>query len=86
MDGIASVDLLWFRRLPFNNSMHFLFSAIDGGSSCGFAVTRNPTAEWLAAVEDGIRTSRLRAARESLHLAASVAAPCCGCCSSWNIL
>jgi hypothetical protein len=38
------------------------------------------------AVEDGIRTSRLRAARESLHLAASVAAPCCGCCSSWNIL
>lgn len=48
MDGIASVDLLWFRRLPFNNSMHFLFSAIDGGSSCGFAVTRNPTAEWLA--------------------------------------
>jgi hypothetical protein len=48
MDGIASVDLLWFRRMPFNNSMHFLFSAIDGGSSCGFAVTRNPTAEWLA--------------------------------------
>ena len=48
MDGIASVDLLLFRRLPFNNSMHFLFSAIDGGSSCGFAVTRNPTAEWLA--------------------------------------
>jgi hypothetical protein len=35
MDGIASVDLLWFRRLPFNNSMHFLFSAIDGGSCCG---------------------------------------------------
>jgi transposase InsO family protein len=25
-----------------------LFSAIAGGSCCGFAVTRNPTAEWLA--------------------------------------
>jgi hypothetical protein len=26
---------LWFRRLPFNNSVHFLFLAIDRGSCCG---------------------------------------------------
>ena len=35
MEGIASIDLLWFRRLPLSNCSRFLFSAIDGGNSCG---------------------------------------------------
>ena len=34
-DGIASIDLLSFRRLPLSNSSHFLFLATDGGSCCG---------------------------------------------------
>jgi hypothetical protein len=28
--------------------LHFLFSGTNGGSYCGFPMTRNPTAEWLA--------------------------------------
>jgi len=35
MDGIASIDCLWFQRLPFNSCTHFLSSVIDGGSCCG---------------------------------------------------
>src|SRR5437899_12127981 len=37
---------LWFRRLPLSSYSHFSFSAIAGGG--WIAVTRNPTAEWLA--------------------------------------
>ena len=33
--GLRRLICLWFRRLPFNNSMHFLSLAIDGGSCCG---------------------------------------------------
>jgi hypothetical protein len=39
---------LSFRRLPFGSYSYFLFLAIGGGSLLGFAVTQNPTAEWLA--------------------------------------
>ena len=35
MRGLRRLICLWFRRLPFNNSMHFLFLAIAGGSCCG---------------------------------------------------
>ena len=35
MEGIASIDLFVFRRLPLSNSSRFLFSAIDGGNCCG---------------------------------------------------
>src|SRR6266545_3014174 len=33
--GLCRLICLWFRRLPFNNSMHFLSLAIDGGNCCG---------------------------------------------------
>jgi hypothetical protein len=33
VEGIASID--FFRRLPFSNSSHFLFSATNGGGCCG---------------------------------------------------
>jgi hypothetical protein len=32
--GLRRLICLWFRRLPFNNSMHFLFLAMDAGG-CG---------------------------------------------------
>src|SRR6266568_502017 len=46
--GLRRLISFWFRRLPFSNYSHFLFSAIGGGSYCGLQSTRNPTAEWLA--------------------------------------
>jgi len=36
------------RRAGTNNFSHFWFSGTSGGGCCGFAVTHNPTAEWLA--------------------------------------
>src|SRR5262249_3438322 len=46
--GLHRSIYLWFRRLRFSGCSHFWFSATSGDGCCGFAVTRNPTAEWLA--------------------------------------
>ena len=44
VEEIASIDLFVVPTIAF----HFLFLAIDGGPLLWFAVTQNPTAEWLA--------------------------------------
>jgi hypothetical protein len=46
--GLPRLICLWFRRLPFSNYSHFLFSGHRRRQLLWFAVTRNPTAEWLA--------------------------------------
>jgi Integrase core domain len=43
--GLRRLICLWFRRLPFNNSMVL---GHRRRQLLWFAVTRNPTAEWLA--------------------------------------
>ena len=45
--GLHRLICLWSRRSPSNSSTHFLFLATDE-RLLSTAVTRNPTAEWLA--------------------------------------
>jgi hypothetical protein len=55
MDGIASVDLLWFRRLPFNNSMHVDDALVRSSSE---VTASSDTGTWMGG-DEGLVGKRL---------------------------
>jgi len=48
MEGIATIDLFVVRTIAFEQLFAFLVLGLDRRQLLWFAVTRNPTAEWLA--------------------------------------
>ena len=48
MEGIASIDLFVVPTIAFQQLSAFLVLSHERGRLLWFAVTRNPTAEWLA--------------------------------------
>jgi hypothetical protein len=48
MEGIAAIDLFVVPTIAFQQLFAFLVLGLDRRQLLWFAVTRNPTAEWLA--------------------------------------